>query len=392
MISTTKAISLVNKATRPLAKTTVSLGDSLNHVLASDAVAAIDLPPFNQSAMDGYAVALGSSSEFIVTGEIKAGDDASQVSLQPGEAIKIFTGAMSPLSADLVCRIEDIEEHGETITITKMPNKGANIRLFGEQIKAGEVGLNCGTVMNAAAIGFLANLGIQNVEVIQTPFVQVISTGNELVSPLDTDVLPPGKIYESNGIMLQAALQKIGLTSRPPIHLKDSYAAVCDGIEQALQTSDVLILSGGISVGDYDFVGDALLENGVEQVFYKVNQKPGKPLFFGTKGEKLVFALPGNPAAALTCFYVYVLPALRKMAGLGFQELPRKTAAISGAPTRSNAREQFLKGRYQNGEVTVLEGQSSAMLRSFSEANALIYFPAAAVYQDGDLVEIIELC
>lgn len=391
MISTSEAISIVNESTKRLSPKEMALGESLNHILAEDAVAKLDLPPFNQSAMDGYALKLHDSNVYHAICEIKAGDDASSVFLKPGEAIKIFTGAMCPLDADLVCRIEDISINGYTIKVNVTPNKGANIRLKGEQINEGEKGLSKGTTINPAAIGFLANLGIKNVQVFPSPKISIISTGNELVTPQNHYELPIGKIYESNGLMLKSAIESFNFSTDYPIHLLDDYTSVLNGLKTGLDSSDVLIISGGISVGDYDFVGEALLELDVEQKFYKVNQKPGKPLFFGTKDNKLVFALPGNPAAALTCFYIYVLPALNKMAGKEFTELNKSKAAIETPIEKSNSREQFLKAVLKDKKVTVLEGQSSAMLRTFAEANALIHLPANSSPQKGELVDVIEL-
>lgn len=391
MISTSNAISLVNSSTTPLESTNTILSEALGKILSIDAIAQIDLPPFSQSAMDGYAIKFGNGDQFEVIGEIKAGDDASSIVLEKGQAIKIFTGAMCPSSADLVCRIEDIKEDGNTITIFKMPKAGANIRLQGEQIKRGDQGLNKGNELNPAAIGFLANLGIEEVKVYNQPKINIVSTGNELVPPSISKVLAPGKIFESNGIMLQMAIQERGFSCTSPTHLVDSYKEVFEGLKAKLELSDVLIVSGGISVGDYDFVGKALIELGVKQVFYKVNQKPGKPIFFGTKEDKLIFALPGNPAAALTCFYLYVLPALNKLAGKGFKELPRSIGKLTSSIERPNTREQFLKASNKNGEVTILEGQSSAMLRTFSTANALAYLPAETTKNIGDPIEIIAL-
>lgn len=391
MISTKEAISLVNEAAKPLKDSTVLLSKALNRTLSSDAIAQINLPPFNQSAMDGYAVKLGNGNHFSVIGEIKAGDNASNIVLNSGQAIKIFTGAMCPSSADLVCRIEDIEENRDSITILDMPRTGANIRIEGEQIKKGELGLGIGTTLTPAAIGFLANLGINKVEVVDLPKISIVSTGNELIPPSSDNHLEPGKIFESNGIMLQSALMERGFECLSPNHLKDTFEEVLDGLSKKLDQSDVLIISGGISVGDYDFVGKALIELGVEQVFYKVNQKPGKPLFFGTKENKLIFALPGNPAAALTCFYVYVLPALNKLSGKGFEELPRSQGILTSSLERPNTREQFLKAHFENGEVTILEGQSSAMLRTFSIADTLAYLPANTIKSSGDTIELIKL-
>lgn len=391
VISISKAISLVNQSTAALPATKIELSKSLGRPLSSPAVAEIDLPPFDQSAMDGYALKLGNSNSFKVIGMIQAGDDASNVVLRTGEAIKIFTGAMCPANADLVCRIEDIEEEKETIIVHKLPKTGANIRLKGEQIQSGEIGLPKGTILNPASIGFLANLGIQEINTISFPVIHLVSTGNELMPPNNESSLKPGKIFESNGIMLEAALNESGWNPSASIHLNDTYEAVLTGLETCLSNADVTIISGGISVGDYDFVGKALKALGVTEIFYKVNQKPGKPLFFGVKDRKLIFALPGNPAAALTCFYVYVLPALNKLSGKGFKELPRKKSKLTTNITKANSREQLLKAFYENDKTHILEGQSSAMLRSFSEANALAHIPANTLLNAGDEVDIILL-
>lgn len=389
MISTSEALRFIEENVKPLGHTSCKLTRALNKVLAEDSIAQTDLPPFNQSAMDGYALKFGASKEFKVIGEIQAGDDATSVQLQNGEAIKIFTGAMCPESADTVCRIEDIEEFSDQIKVTTMPLSGANIRLQGEQIKLGEKGLKKGDPLNPAAIGFLANLGISEVQVYDSPKVSITSTGNELVPFSNGAELKPGKIYESNGIMIQNALRSVNYDSFDPVHLEDDFNVVLDGLKAQLEKSDVVIISGGISVGDYDFVGSALLKLGVEQVFYKVNQKPGKPLFFGRKGNKLVFALPGNPAAALTCFYIYVLPALNKLSGNGFKQLARVKATLGTPIKKSNTREQFLKAYCINGEVKVLEGQSSAMLRTYAKTNALLHLPANVTPGEGDEVDVI---
>lgn len=391
VISTSKAISLINQSTTALPVTKIELSKSLGKPLSSPAVAEIDLPPFDQSAMDGYALKLGHSNSFKVIGMIQAGDDASKIVLKTGEAVKIFTGAMCPPSADLVCRIEDIDEEKETIIVRKLPKSGANIRLKGEQIQSGEIGLPKGTILNPASIGFLANLGIREINTISSPIISLVSTGNELTAPNKENCLKPGKIFESNSIMLETALKENDWTPSSSIHLNDTYEEVLSGLETCLSNADVIIISGGISVGDYDFVGEALKDLEVTEIFYKVNQKPGKPLFFGVKGHQLVFALPGNPAAALTCFYIYVLPALNKLSGMGFKELPRKRGKLTANIAKPNPREQFLKTYYENGMAHILEGQSSAMLRSFSEANALAHIPANAMLNNGDEVDIILL-
>ncbi|MCB9189606.1 MAG: molybdopterin molybdotransferase MoeA [Flavobacteriales bacterium] len=391
MISTSKAISLIESNTHRLGSVTIPVNYSLGYVLTESPKSEINLPPFDQSAMDGYAVRFHETDTFKVIGEIKAGDDASKISLNKGEAVKIFTGGMCPLGCDAVCRIEDIDENNDQITIRVLPKTGTNIRQMGEQIRKGDSFLPNGLILNPAAIGLLANTGVNEVNVVKKPVISIISTGNELVDSATAEKLQPGKIFESNGIMLKTALEMYGHNSINKVHLEDQYELVLEGLKHQLSISDVLIISGGISVGDYDFVGEALLEIGVEQVFYKVNQKPGKPLFFGTKSNKLIFALPGNPAAALTCFYIYVLPALNKLMGKGFLELDRISGKLSAAINKPNSREQFLKVNYLNGGVEILDGQSSAMLRSYAETNALVHLPENSTFDSEEEVTVILL-
>lgn len=389
MISTKEALALIEKNTSKLLPEKVNLEDSLGLIMSTSPIAEINLPPFSQSAMDGYALKFGEDNTYIRIGEIKAGDDASTTNLMSGEAIKIFTGAMVPQNADAVCRIEDIVEKENHIEVLITPPTGANIRPIGEQVTKGSNCFDVGKIINEASIGYLANLGITSIEVTPQPKIQIISTGNELVVPEENKPLSPGKIYESNGIMLHSSIRRFGFTSSKRKHIIDDYNSIVNGFNEALNNNDVLIISGGISVGDYDFVEEALLQIGVEKVFYKVNQKPGKPLFFGKTGNKLVFALPGNPAAALTCFYLYVLPSLRKMSGHGFLELPRLKGRINVELSKPNSREQFLKAIYSNGDFQILDGQSSAMLRTYADANTLVHLPANTNFEKGATVEAI---
>ena len=225
--------------------------------------------------------------------------------------------------------------------------------------------------ITAASIGYLAGLGITEVLVHKKPVINIVVTGNELVKPsID---LPYGKIYESNSVMLNAVLQSYGYEVNIIEHVKDNYQQTVDLIKASLTSSDVLLLSGGISVGDYDFVGKALAELDVEQLFYKVKQKPGKPLFFGKTKDKLVFALPGNPAAALTCFYMYVLVALDLLSGNQNSGLSNTTTLLKADFEVRGVRDLLLKGVTDFKTTEILGMQSSAMLRSFSEANCIVY-------------------
>lgn len=248
--------------------------------------------------------------------------------------------------------------------------------------------LDKNTIITPAAIGFFACLGIAEIMVYSKPKVAILVTGNELVTA--GKKLPKGKIYESNSVMLEAALKEVGIKKTSVFRVKDNLKATTKMIESCLAQFDIILISGGISVGDYDFVKEALLVNGVEELFYKINQKPGKPLFFGKKEEKLVFALPGNPASSLTCFYVYALPALKKRLGFTAIHLPKMNRKINIAFSNTSGKTLFLKGFYNDETVCILESQSSAMLNTFAVANCFIYVPYAVVdIQENQEVQII---
>ena len=236
----------------------------------------------------------------------------------------------------------------------------------------------------------MATLGITEVQVFTKPKIAIVVTGNELIEA--STPLTYGKIYESNGIMLLSALNNNGYDHVSIYKVTDNYKKTVDKLNKVIAQNDMVIISGGISVGDYDFVGKALNELNVEQIFYKVNQKPGKPLFFGTKKNTKIFALPGNPASALSCFYVYVYPALQSLSGNSDLFLTKISANSTSDFIKKGDRSQFLKAFLKNCKVTILEGQSSAMLKTFSIANALVYIPEHLMnISKGDLVEVILL-
>ncbi|MBK0368565.1 molybdopterin molybdotransferase MoeA [Flavobacterium agrisoli] len=372
MIQVDQALHIIQENSFKMRAVKLKVNKALGFVLAETVFSPINMPPFRQSAMDGYAFVQGEDEYYKVIGGIQAGSH-SDPHLQENEAIRIFTGAYVPNHADTVVMQEHVKREEDLITIEKMPQKGANIRAKGEQVEKGALVLEKDTVLSPAAIGYLACLGIIDVLVYQQPKVAILVTGSELIEP--GKKLKKGKIFESNSVMLQAALISIGIRKTKVFRVKDKLKSTKKAIKKLLSNFDVILISGGISVGDYDFVKEALVKNDVEELFYKINQKPGKPLFFGKKGEKLVFALPGNPASSLTSFYVYVLPALKKR--MGFEEIHqteilRKSNATIQNP---NGKTLFLKGLYDGTHVTVLESQSSAMLNTFAIANCLVVVP-----------------
>lgn len=349
-----------------------SLIRARKHILAQDVFSTINMPPFRQSAMDGYALCLFEGLEYEIIGEIKAGD-THQINLSPGQAVKIFTGAAVPDSAQAVIQIEKVSEIKGKLFLQESIKPDTNVRPFGEQIKVGDLALEQGTLLTAAAIGFLAGLGFTSVKVYQKPKIGIVVTGNELVKP--GMPLEYGKVYESNGIMLESALRDAFFENISLYEVNDDFENTKNKLQEALMIHEVVLISGGISVGDYDFVARALAELNVETLFHKINQKPGKPLFAGKLNDKIIFALPGNPAAALTCFYVYVLPTLKVISGEAAHYKQSKPIAIAHDYSVRNTRAQFLKATIYNDEVSVLSHQASSMLNSFSVSNGLVYVP-----------------
>lgn len=371
MIQVDKALEFIDSCTFPMEPIMVSLRKSVDMTLALDIYSPINLPSFRNSAMDGYALILNGRSSFKLNKELKAGD-SGKIQLKPGEATRVFTGAAIPENADTVIMQEWAQENANTVEFSKKPEKYANIRREGEQLKAGELVFQKGTVLNAAAIGLLAGLGITEVEVYASPKVGILVTGNELQQPGES--LQPGCIYESNSIMLEVALEKAGISQIETYRVKDDLESTVQKINEALWENDLLLISGGISVGDYDYVKQALEANQVKEVFYKVKQKPGKPLWFGKKDQKIVFALPGNPASSLSCFHVYVFPAIKRMTGKIFKT-NLKTAISAERISNPGGKTLFQKAKVEGGKLSILKGQSSSMLHSFALSNALACLP-----------------
>lgn len=374
MLTVDEARALVIEHTKPLAPVETPLNKAQGLVLATPVLAPFDLPVFDNSAMDGYAIGDLESASWQVIGEIQAGDDAATTTLLPGQCVRIFTGAPAPASAAAVVMQEHVELTEASITLTgPAPKPGQHIRRQGEELKATDVALLNGTRLSPAGLGFMAMLGKATANVRPRPKVHLVTTGNELVAP--GKPLGPGQIYESNSAALGAAAAQAGAAELKVFTVSDSLEATKTQLEEAISNADVLLISGGISVGDYDFVGAALEAIGVEKVFHKVLQRPGKPLFFGKRGNTLVFALPGNPASALVCFYEYVYPALRKLTGHQKLQLQAAEFPLRHSFQKKPGRAWFVRALASNEGVQSLEGQGSHMMRSFAEANALIFLP-----------------
>ena len=372
MISYTKAIEIIENQKLKGNKCFLNLKDCLDKITSENIFSPIDSPPFSQSAMDGYAIKFGKSDKYKIVGESKAGI-AHDLKIMEGEAIRIFTGAFISDEADCVIMQEYVKKKGNEIQILKKPLINQNIRFKGEQVKKGELVLQKGIKVNPAIIGYLGSLGLKKISVFNNPKISIIITGDELVN--NSSDLKKGQIYESNSQMLLAALSKEGITNVGVYKINDDLVAITNSIKNIILSSDLIILSGGISVGDYDYVKEALNLNNVNELFYKVNQKPGKPLWFGKKGNKFVLALPGNPGSSLTCFYIYFLPILRKFLNKNNIHLKKTDAILDSEIINNSGKTLFLKGILKNNKVSLLSGQSSAKLVGYSKSNVLIYVP-----------------
>lgn len=376
-------------ATLPVESRELSL--SVNYVIAEDIPAPISLPSFRQSSMDGYALhhedITATDIVLRIAAEAKAGENTVQF-VERGNAVRIFTGAPVPEGATAVVMQEHASREGDTVFIREFPvSEGKNIRNIGQQIRRGDVALPAGTLLSAGGVGFLAGLNINEVKVYRRPKIGLLLTGDELVEA--GSEIRHGQIYESNSVMLRAALEREGITDITILHAEDNLQATKEALDILYRNNDVVLASGGISVGDYDFVGTALAELGTETIFYKVKQKPGKPLLFGKKEQKLFFALPGNPASSLVCYYEYVLPAIRSLCGRKDCFLKAIQMPIARDYSFTGERDEFLKAMVTESGVLPLDGQESFAIRSFALADAIIYLPSEQRdVKSGDLVEV----
>lgn len=340
--------------------------------------APLDVPSFDNSAMDGYGFRfddLTGVTKLKVTHDVAAGAAVDYPVLGKGEAVRIFTGAKIPEGVDTVVMKEKTRFDSEYIRFDfKEIKKGENIRLKASQTSLGECMIEAHTFINHGVIGFLAGFGIEKIKVYDKVKVGLLFTGNELVELGET--LSEGEIYNSNAYTLQAALLEINHHLTWLHHVQDTPEATFSAIKNAFDKVDVLLITGGISVGGYDYVKSALEKLSVTELFYKIKQKPGKPLFFGKLREKYVFALPGNPASVFSCYHQYVKPFLLGCAGREYFYEERDEVINEARATKKRAEiTQFLKAYYNNGKVRILNDQESYKMNSVVLANCLLEFP-----------------
>lgn len=390
MISVSTAKQLVQQHSQPLQPITIALQNAGGLRLAEDVYSPIDMPSFKQSAMDGYAFRFEDfevGKPLQVIGESQAGS-ASLPLLEKNTAVRIFTGAPVPENADTVVMQEQTERRGDEVFIIQSNiTQGVNVRLQGSEINKGDLALANGTMLTAGALGYIAGLGKTEVLASPRPKVAIIVTGKELQQlgqPLQL-----GQVYESNSVTLKTALQQLHIHDISVKCVDDDIDLLVAAVDTALRFSDLVLITGGVSVGDYDFVLPAVKRCGVETIFHKVKQKPGKPLFFGKKDNKIVFGLPGNPASVLSCFYHYVLIALQQLTNRPHPYLQKATLTIDADHTKPAGLTHFLKGSYAGANASPLMAQESFRLSSFALANCLIEIPEEVTHvKAGEAVSV----
>ena len=348
---------------------TVPLLAAQNRILASDIHSPLAIPEFDKSAMDGYAYISEDQSPAYEIIETIAAGTPPRLTVSPGHCAKIMTGAMLPSGANRVVKLEcTIEENG--FMKINCEDKNRNIRYKGEDLQAGQAVLAKGGILQAAQIALLASLGLAEVPTARPPQVGIITTGSELVEP--GNPLRPGQIYNSNYYSLAAQLRALGAAPLAMGRVADNAQATVEAIDSCLDNCQVLILSGGVSAGDFDYVPAAMKKAGLTLHFEKIAVQPGMPTVFGSRGEKIVFGLPGNPVSTFVIFEIFIKPLIRRLMGHSEQPLV-VPALLTAAFSRANgARTSFVPVYYFQGRATVLAYHGSAHLHSLSQANALM--------------------
>jgi molybdopterin molybdotransferase len=376
LLTMEEAQRLIIEQARPLRAETMRLEQAAGRVLAEPGRAAVDLPPFASSAMDGFALrAADSPGTLPVVARIAAGVPAPRA-LEPGEAMAIATGGVVPEGADAVIPLEYVVDRDNEVEIPELVAPGANVRPRGGDVRAGEVLVTRGTRLDAARLGALAASGIAEVECFARPRAAVVATGTELRPP--GEPLGLGEVYEANGLILATQLESAGAeVSRAPA-VADDEAAHRAALERGLE-ADILVTSGGVSVGPHDLVRRIEAELGVEEVFWRVAVKPGKPVAFGVRGSTLVFGLPGNPVSSLVAFELFVRPAVLALQGAA-DPLPRfEPGRLAAALRRNPERDELVRARSTEGgeavELEPLTGQESHMIARAAAADALVLVP-----------------
>ncbi|HEY6751185.1 MAG TPA: gephyrin-like molybdotransferase Glp [Rubrobacteraceae bacterium] len=392
-----EAVSLVLENAPRLPVACVPLVEARELALSQDIRARFDSPPFDNSAVDGYAIRSADAEAgriFKVVDEAPAGRPA-QKEVGEGEAIKIFTGGVVPRGADAVVMVENTSGWGEEFELKKAAKADQNLRGAGEDVREGDLILRAGTEIGAPEIALAATQGYGELSVYRKPEVVILSTGSELVEP-GTRALSPGEIFDSNSFALLAQALEAGADASRMVAASDDADALRAAMEEALTSADVVVTSGGVSVGQRDLVKSTLLELGVEQVFWGVKLKPGKPVFFGTRGDARFFGLPGNPVSAMVCFELFVRPALMEMMGREDKHRPRIGVYfdedVENRFGRMHAMRVNLTGTEKGWRAESVGAQGSGLVSSLTKADALALIgPESEGVRAGELVEAIVL-
>lgn len=377
---------------------TVKFSECSGRILAQDIISSLNVPQINNSAMDGYAVIsldTGEASQqnpaiLDVAGEVQAGSSVKLQPLERGKAVRIMTGAHVPDGADAVIPFEDTAEENAKVKIFIPVNKSENIRFAGEDITAGKVVLAKGTIIDSYNIGQIASINQTEVQVFRKPAVSIISTGDEIIEPGSPDVY--GKTVNSNSYVLINEVKKAGGDPSYFGIAKDRFDDVKKLIEKAL-TGDIVICTGGVSMGRYDFIPDVLKSMGAEIIVHRIAMKPGKPVLFGRINNKLIFGLPGNPVSVMVSFIEFVRPSILKMSGATLYDKPVVKAIL-----KENIRKQAGRRHFIRGIFTIIDGvfyvsttgnQRSDIISSMAAANCLIIIPEnIEVAEKNSLVDI----
>jgi len=394
LVSHEEAVEIILSRVQQIVRTeTIMISEAVSRVLAEDIVADSSVPPFDRAAMDGYAVIAEDTFDagerevlLELDGVIHAGE-VSEIEVVSGHCVQIATGSPKPSGADAVVMVEYTEKQGNKVLVTRPVYPGANISKLGEDIKRGDIVLPRGVFLTPAKIGALAALGITKIEVYQKPKVSVIATGTEIVQP--GEPLHPGQIYDVNSFTLEAILNKNGaIVLRYPV-ITDDPKLLRDGIEKALE-ADIVVLSGGSSVGERDLLA-GILEDMGQVLFHGVQIKPGKPTLFGTIHEKAVFGMPGFPTSCLSNAHIFLVPAVRMMARLPNNAERTIKAKMGKRIVSSSGRKQFLTVRVEDG-VAYPAFKHSGAITSMAQADGYVMLPVNLdVIEEGEEIEVILL-
>ncbi len=387
MISEEEACSKILKTIQPLPARRVSLLSALGCFAAEDYFARQPLPNFDNSAMDGYAVVASSGrtgERLRLIGEQPAGLDR-QLRISPGEAVRIFTGAPTPAGADAVVMQEDVTRDRDEIVLNVEVEPGEFIRKRGCDLSEGQKILSAGERIRAATLALLASQGFSDLAVGAEVEAAIISTGDELVKP--GEKLKQGQVYESNSALLQALLKCCGAIVKSAEHSRDDSESLIEAIKRGLK-NHVLIITGGVSVGEHDLVQSTLRSLGAKIDIWRVAIKPGKPFLFGRGGECAVFGLPGNPVSAFVTFLQFVRPAILKMMGAADLDLPEVPAKLIADLTNDSDRPHYVRGKLEGGKFTPFGRQESHALFGLSQSNALLRVAVGESLKAGAIVNL----